>query len=82
MCEDDIEDINSISLDIKNFCEMNTKLLYYRQKLAELIGESVVDSWLNSPNKAFNNKKPIDMINKEDTELLDEMIYYKKKEEE
>ena len=22
MCEDDIEDINSISLDIKNFCDM------------------------------------------------------------
>lgn len=27
MCEDDIEDINSISLDIKNFCDMLRHLI-------------------------------------------------------
>lgn len=128
---DDIEDINSISVDIKNFCNMlmslnkndeasrlileikdcantivqiikesrnDTKQLNVgeelisrlknfnddidstlekniRIRLERLIKSEFIDSWLNTPNKAFDNERPIDLIHKGDTQRLDRMIY-------
>lgn len=47
-----------------------------RSRLEKLIVEpESIEVWLNSPNKAFNNKKPIDLIREKDTNQLYRMLY-------
>lgn len=46
-----------------------------RTRLERLIKTEFVDSWLNSPNPAFDNKKPIDLIHENDTDKLYKMLY-------
>jgi hypothetical protein len=47
-----------------------------RSRLERLILEpESIEVWLNSPNKAFNNKKPIDLIREKDTNQLYRMLY-------
>ena len=46
-----------------------------RTRLERLIKPEFIDSWLNTPNKAFNNKKPIDLIREKDTNQLYRMLY-------
>lgn len=47
-----------------------------RSRLEKLIVEpESIEVWLNSPNKAFNNKKPIDLIHEKDTNQLYRMLY-------
>lgn len=42
-----------------------------RQMLTEVINENEIDNWLNTPNKAFDNKKPCDATDEE----INQMIY-------
>lgn len=54
---------------------MTNKLADFKKKLSEIIDEQYIDSWLQKPNAAFNNRKPIDLINEDDYRPLYEMIY-------
>lgn len=46
-----------------------------RSRLERLIEPEFIDSWLNSPNSAFGNKKPIDLIINGDTNSIYRMLY-------
>lgn len=46
-----------------------------RVRLERLIQSEFIDSWLNAPNQTFDNKRPIDLIHKGDTQCLERMIY-------
>lgn len=46
-----------------------------RTRLGRLVKPEFIDSWLNTPNKALDNERPIDLIHKGDTVRLDRMIY-------
>ena len=46
-----------------------------RTRLKRLIKSEFIDSWLNTPNTALDNQRPIDLIHKGDIERLDRMIY-------
>lgn len=48
--------------------------LAFRIRLGILFGETKVETWLNTPNPAFDNKKPIDMIFDQDLAPLYEMV--------
>lgn len=52
-----------------------TDLERIRTRLCELVEEKTVDIWLETPNKAFQNKKPIELINEGNLRQLEEMIY-------
>lgn len=54
---------------------MTNKFEDFKKKLSEIIDEQYIDSWLQKPNAAFNNRKPIDLINEDDYRPLYEMIY-------
>ena len=56
---------------------MNIKIDEFKKKLSEIVDddERFIDSWLQQPNAAFNNRKPIDLINEDNYDLLYEMIY-------
>lgn len=47
----------------------------FKKKLSEIVDERFIDSWLQQPNVAFNNRKPIDLINEDNYDPLYEMIY-------
>ena len=56
--------------------ENDIKIRYIKTRLEKLISEpQLIDSWLNSPNSAFGNKKPIDLIINGDTNELYRMLY-------
>ena len=46
-----------------------------RIRLERLIKPEFIDSWLNTPNLAFGYKRPIDLIETNDTDKLDRMLY-------
>lgn len=47
-----------------------------RSRLERLIAKpESIEVWLNSPNKTFNNKKPIELIREKDTNQLYRMLY-------
>lgn len=46
-----------------------------RVRLGELFGETKVEVWLHTPNAAFDNKRPIDLIHEDNSAPLYEMIY-------
>lgn len=46
-----------------------------RTRLKRLIKPEFIDSWLNTPNLAFGYKRPIDLIQENDTDKLDRMLY-------
>lgn len=52
-----------------------TDLERMRTRLCELVEEKAVGIWLETPNKAFQNKKPIELINEGNLRPLEEMIY-------
>jgi uncharacterized protein (DUF2384 family) len=56
---------------------MNIKIDEFKKKLSEIVDddERFIDSWLQQPNAAFNNRKPIDLINEDNYDPLYEMIY-------
>ena len=44
-------------------------------KLSEIVEESCIEDWLQTPNKSFDNKRPNDLIEEEDFEPILNMIY-------
>lgn len=54
---------------------MTDDLERIRTRLCELVEEKAVDIWLETPSEAFQNKKPIELINEGDLKPLEEMIY-------
>jgi len=56
--------------DFKNFARLNV----YIQKLKKVIKVNDVLVWLATPNEAFDNKLPYDMIIEGNTDPIDKMI--------
>lgn len=46
-----------------------------KQKLREIVHEEFIDSWLDSPNPAFDNKTPRQMILEQNSDQIEMMIY-------
>lgn len=47
----------------------------FKEKLSQIVNEEFIESWLQKPNIAFNNRKPIDLINEDNYQPLYAMIY-------
>lgn len=47
----------------------------FRQRLANVVEEEAIEEWLNKPNGAFNNKKPIDLVNEGNFDPLFRMLH-------
>ena len=47
----------------------------FKKKLSQIVDEQFIESWLQKPNAAFNNRKPIDLINEDNYQPLYAMIY-------
>lgn len=47
----------------------------FKKKLSQIVDEEFIESWLQKPNAAFNNRKPIDLINEDNYQPLYAMIY-------
>ena len=60
-----------------NINNKEAKLILFKKKLSEIVddNEEFIDSWLQQPNAAFNNRKPIDLINEDNYDPLYAMIY-------
>lgn len=54
---------------------MNDEADKIKERLKLLMKPEAVDSWLERPNPAFNNEKPIDLMNQGRTDELWRMIY-------
>ena len=54
---------------------MTNKFEDFKKKLSEIVDEQYIESWLQKPNTAFNNRKPIDLINEDNYQPLYAMIY-------
>lgn len=46
-----------------------------RTRLERLIKSEFIDSWLNTPNNAFEDKKPIELIRTKEIDKLYKMLY-------
>ena len=46
-----------------------------KERLKRIVQEEFIDSWLDSPNPAFNNKTPRQMIIEQNTSQIDAMLY-------
>lgn len=53
----------------------NKKFEDFKKKLSQIVDEQFIESWLQKPNAAFNNRKPIDLINEDNYQPLYAMIY-------
>ena len=53
----------------------NKKFEDFKKRLSGIIKEDFIESWLQKPNAAFNNRKPIDLINEDNYQPLYDMIY-------
>ena len=53
----------------------NKKFEDCKKKLSQIVDEQFIESWLQKPNAAFNNRKPIDLINEDNYQPLYAMIY-------
>ena len=53
----------------------NKKFEDFKKKLSQIVDEEFIESWLQKPNAAFNNRKPIDLINEDNYQPLYAMIY-------
>lgn len=51
------------------------KLDDFKKRLSQIVNEDYIESWLQKPNAAFNNRKPIDLINEDNYQPLYDMIY-------
>jgi len=47
----------------------------FKEKLSQIVNEEFIESWLQKPNTAFNNRKPFDLINEDNYQPLYAMIY-------
>jgi len=46
-----------------------------KERLKRIVKEEFIDSWLDTPNPAFDNKKPRDMIIENNIQPINKMIY-------
>jgi DNA-binding transcriptional regulator YiaG len=48
----------------------------FRDRLSEVVAAETISSWLNSPNKAFDGLKPLEVIERGEIDRLWNMIFY------
>lgn len=53
----------------------NKKFEDFKKRLSQIIKEEFIELWLQKSNAAFNNRKPIDLINEDNYQPLYDMIY-------
>lgn len=60
-----------------NINDKETKLILFKKLLSESVfdNDKYIDSWMNRPNIAFNNRTPMDLVNENNFDPLFEMIY-------
>jgi hypothetical protein len=46
-----------------------------KERLKHIIKETFVDEWLDSPNPAFDNKTPRQMVIEQNTDQIEMMLY-------
>ena len=46
-----------------------------KERLKRIVQEEVIDAWLDSPNPAFNNKTPRQMVIEQNTSQIEAMLY-------
>lgn len=46
-----------------------------KQDLAEVIQKEFIDTWLQTPNRAFDNRTPLDLIRSGEALLIRRMIH-------
>lgn len=46
-----------------------------KERLKQIVREEFIDSWLDSPNPAFDNKTPRQMIIEQNTDKIEAMLY-------
>ena len=49
--------------------------ILFKKRLSRIVKEDFIESWLQKPNAAFDNRKPIDLINEDNYQPLYDMIY-------
>ena len=62
---------DSLESKLKKYAELNL----FIHKLKNVIEEKEIMPWLCKPNKAFNDRTPMEMIMAGETEELNRMIY-------
>lgn len=46
-----------------------------KERLKTIVQETFIDSWLDSPNPAFDNKTPRQMVIEQNSDQIEMMIY-------
>jgi hypothetical protein len=46
-----------------------------KERLKRIVQEEFIDSWLDSPNPAFDNKTPRQMVLEQNSDQIEMMIY-------
>lgn len=46
-----------------------------KDRLKQIVQEEFIDSWLDSPNPAFDNKTPRQMVIEQNTAQIETMLY-------
>ena len=46
-----------------------------KERLKQIVREEFIDSWLDSPNPAFDNKTPRQMVLEQNSDQIEMMIY-------
>lgn len=46
-----------------------------KERLKRIVQEEFIDSWLDSPNPAFDNKTPRQMVLEQNTHEIEAMLY-------
>jgi len=48
----------------------------FRDRLSEIVAPDAIPSWLDTPNEAFENLKPLEIIERGEIDRLWNMIFY------
>jgi len=46
-----------------------------KERLKRIVQETFIDSWLDSPNSAFDNKTPRQMVLEQNSDQIEAMLY-------
>ena len=46
-----------------------------KERLKRIVQETFIDSWLDAPNQAFDNKTPRQMVIEQNSDQIEMMIY-------
>ena len=46
-----------------------------KERLSQIVKEKFIEEWLDTPNAAFDNKKPRDLIIENNMDKINEMLY-------